>query len=362
MEAAEDKNTPKQTEIDAPLRDPHSEATQAEGRPGSSESAVNTNRRRVTRSQTARLPASSQGTDNRPAKKRKAKDDPPPPSPEASTSSAPFPLDPQLSEEFNQPASVPIEAQPEASPPTLQRSTSANYTFLEQPTFPDPPFQSERRGPRTRIAPPVPVPNLTKRSRGRRVPVGAAAPERDRSQNGRMYICKVQDCGKRFNRGEHLKRHVRSIHTHDKPFQCTYPSCEKFFSRHDNLLQHQKIHRDYNFSQDPDPLGGTLHRVRQSPRVDDIPMVSSMSVILPHPIATITTFPPSAEPIGFSAHMAVSSLRTELPAAPDDTQGHMHTMQTEAHFAHIFPAHFEPQPPPPPPHADSNAPVLDFQS
>ncbi|KZT27642.1 hypothetical protein NEOLEDRAFT_1060220 [Neolentinus lepideus HHB14362 ss-1] len=222
---------------------------------------------------------------------------------------------------------------------------SSQYTFLEQSTFPEPPFQGERRGPRTRIAPPVPVPNLTKRSRGRHVPVGAAGPERDRSRSGRLYMCKVQDCGKCFNRGEHLKRHIRSIHTHDKPFQCTYPSCEKFFSRHDNLLQHQKIHRDYNFSQEPDPLGGTLHRVQQASHADDMPMASSMSIILPHPFATISSFPVSAEPVGFSAHVAVSSLRTELPAASEDAQGQTSTVQSETQFAHLsLSSHFQPPP------------------
>lgn len=31
-----------------------------------------------------------------------------------------------------------------------------------------------------------------------------------------MYVCKVEECGKCFSRGEHLKRHIRSIHTHEK--------------------------------------------------------------------------------------------------------------------------------------------------
>ena len=92
---------------------------------------------------------------------------------------------------------------------------------------------------------PVPVPNLTKKSRGRKVPtvhdpeLESAADEyvpsgrlRDTSDGGRVkrgrgggatgtknartYRCTVEDCGKCFVRGEHLKRHIRSIHTNEK--------------------------------------------------------------------------------------------------------------------------------------------------
>jgi len=76
---------------------------------------------------------------------------------------------------------------------------------------------------------PVPVPNLTKKSRGRRVPTMASLEDirsaasgagRKRQSVGgksaRMYLCEVEGCGKCFARGEHLKRHVRSIHTYEK--------------------------------------------------------------------------------------------------------------------------------------------------
>lgn len=76
---------------------------------------------------------------------------------------------------------------------------------------------------------PIPVPNLTKKSRGRRVPTmssledirsAASGAGRKRQtmagKNTRMYLCEVKGCGKCFARGEHLKRHVRSIHTYEK--------------------------------------------------------------------------------------------------------------------------------------------------
>ncbi|KAH9914634.1 uncharacterized protein BXZ73DRAFT_106533 [Epithele typhae] len=95
-----------------------------------------------------------------------------------------------------------------------------------------------------RLAPPVPVPNLTKKSRGRRVPT-AQQVVTEGSVQKRMYMCKVGGCGKCFARGEHLKRHVRSIHTNEKPHKCPYPGCGKDFSRHDNLGQHMRVHKGF---------------------------------------------------------------------------------------------------------------------
>ncbi|GAA6009383.1 hypothetical protein JCM11491_004301 [Sporobolomyces phaffii] len=59
----------------------------------------------------------------------------------------------------------------------------------------------------------------------------------------KVWLCKVKDCGRVFKRGEHLQRHVRSIHTGEKPFQCQWTGCGKYFSRHDNLNQHLRVHR-----------------------------------------------------------------------------------------------------------------------
>lgn len=62
---------------------------------------------------------------------------------------------------------------------------------------------------RKHISPPVPVPHLIKKSRGRRVPEPDEARER-------THICAVPGCSKSFARAEHLKRHVISLHTHEK--------------------------------------------------------------------------------------------------------------------------------------------------
>jgi hypothetical protein len=98
-------------------------------------------------------------------------------------------------------------------------SAAGNSTDPDAPCFTGP-----QRHPRRRAVQPVPVPNLTKKSRGRRVPVQQdASPviedgDSDPSllPNTRMYACQVEGCGKCFGRGEHLKRHIRSIHTYEK--------------------------------------------------------------------------------------------------------------------------------------------------
>lgn len=50
-------------------------------------------------------------------------------------------------------------------------------------------------------------------------------------------------CGLRFQRPEHVKRHMRS-HSKEKPFHCDQPNCGKRFNRSDNLKAHlKKIHK-----------------------------------------------------------------------------------------------------------------------
>ncbi|KAH7915744.1 hypothetical protein BJ138DRAFT_997355 [Hygrophoropsis aurantiaca] len=125
--------------------------------------------------------------------------------------------------------------------PTLSTSTLSPNSTPELP-------QRFRKNART-LPIPVPVPNLTKKSRGRRVPtvnsVGRGHRVNEVALSARIYLCDVTGCGKCFARGEHLKRHIRSIHTYEKPHKCPYPSCGKEFSRHDNLGQHMRVHKDY---------------------------------------------------------------------------------------------------------------------
>ncbi|KAG8902732.1 hypothetical protein FRB99_004189 [Tulasnella sp. 403] len=184
---------------------------------------------------------------------------------------------------------------PDSATTTTSPTTTNGGYYRDPATRPAPPPRTQRsRKPRTGV--PIPVPHLTKPSRGRRVPIapsdvmilengsdatvsptGHGSPSTSRSgttspygtrsslsrtaktlsgenrlsaadvvakiaASSRAHVCKVEGCGKAFKRGEHLKRHVRSLHTHEKPERCTHPGCGKDFSRKDNMQQHLKIH------------------------------------------------------------------------------------------------------------------------
>ncbi|KAL5494669.1 hypothetical protein ACEPAI_130 [Sanghuangporus weigelae] len=149
------------------------------------------------------------------------------------------------------------------APPLVVPSQAARVTALTTPvvgsSFTSPLSQAVRDVSRSMVrmqrpsAPaPSPVPNLTKKSRGRRVPTnpGIVVTPDGSARRTRGYTCRVAGCGKCFARGEHLKRHIRSIHTNEKPHKCSHPGCGKEFSRHDNLCQHMRVHRNYSAPRD----------------------------------------------------------------------------------------------------------------
>jgi len=71
---------------------------------------------------------------------------------------------------------------------------------------------------------------------------GQASPTISASDPAKSFICSAPGCNKRFGRLEHLKRHVKSLHTGEKPYVCTHPGCNSRFSRRDNLKQHLRVH------------------------------------------------------------------------------------------------------------------------
>lgn len=134
---------------------------------------------------------------------------------EKDTQTSALPEQPELTVKQTIEYRVPSSAQgptsmPTAVPADIPLQPACEATSM---TITVPPPVKRRRGQ----AGPVPVPNLTKKSRGRNVPtVSNAISPYGTHRTRRSFICVVSDCGKCFARGEHLKRHIRSIHTNDK--------------------------------------------------------------------------------------------------------------------------------------------------
>ncbi|CUA67426.1 hypothetical protein RSOLAG22IIIB_03070 [Rhizoctonia solani] len=164
-------------------------------------------------------------------------DDPKSPSPDSSLPNTPAPVELAL---------------PPVVPSQPFTSDAARVTSTSPPPHVDFDIQITSTGnirmPRScRNTVPVPIPNLTKKSRGRRVPTKLiTVPSTGVGKSARTFTCTVDGCGKCFNRGEHLKRHIRSIHTDEKPHVCPVQKCGKTFSRHDNLCQHMRVHGKFS--------------------------------------------------------------------------------------------------------------------
>lgn len=111
-------------------------------------------------------------------------------------------------------------------------SSTSNQTAGEQPstnTISTAPSTSSSDGTETKPSTPAAQSGNSSR-RGRKQSLT--------EDPSKTFVCTL--CSRRFRRQEHLKRHYRSLHTHDKPFECT--DCGKRFSRSDNLSQHQRTH------------------------------------------------------------------------------------------------------------------------
>ncbi|TIB11128.1 hypothetical protein E3P92_02993 [Wallemia ichthyophaga] len=110
--------------------------------------------------------------------------------------------------------------------------------------------QSAYSHPRAKSPTPMVDTDITKRSRGRRVPT---------QDNQRVFKCPDARCQKVFVRNEHLKRHIKSLHRDEKPFECLDAGCNKRFTRLDNRLSVENYLDDLKFDFDYPPK--PLHRL-----------------------------------------------------------------------------------------------------
>lgn len=69
--------------------------------------------------------------------------------------------------------------------------------------------------------------------------------------------CDVEGCSRTFTRATALNDHIRSKHTHEKPYACPLPTCDARFSRSDSQRKHiARVHqgrRDFVCGGEKDP-------------------------------------------------------------------------------------------------------------
>lgn len=66
----------------------------------------------------------------------------------------------------------------------------------------------------------------------------------------RIYICPIESCKRRFGTISLVKRHYLK-HANIRPYKCTNPLCDKYFSRKDNQQLHSSKCNAYNDRQPP---------------------------------------------------------------------------------------------------------------
>ncbi|CAG12332.1 unnamed protein product, partial [Tetraodon nigroviridis] len=112
-------------------------------------------------------------------------------------------------------------------PPLTPLNTIRNFTLGAPSTAADSPmgtaFPAQQNLPLRPILRPRKYPN-----RASKTPV-----------HQRPYPCPAESCDRRFSRSDELSRHLR-IHTGHKPFQCRI--CMRSFSRSDHLTTHIRTH------------------------------------------------------------------------------------------------------------------------
>ncbi|XP_051834442.1 early growth response protein 1 [Antechinus flavipes] len=138
----------------------------------------------------------------------------------------------------------------------------------------------------------------------------------------RPYACPVESCDRRFSRSDELTRHIR-IHTGQKPFQCRI--CMRNFSRSDHLTTHIRTHTGEKpfacdicgrkFARSDERKRHTKIHLRQKEKKTDKSVAASVapSSLSSYPSPVTTSYPspaatsyPSPVPTSYSSPVSSS--------------------------------------------------------
>ncbi|XP_034263147.2 Krueppel-like factor 3 [Pantherophis guttatus] len=153
-----------------------------------------------------------------------------------------------LSEELENPSSVPVSVIESYEKPALTKSIKIE-PGLESPRND---YYPEQMSPpvMTSLSPPMLQenhPSVIVQPGKRPLPVESPDTQRKR----RIHRCDYEGCNKVYTKSSHLKAHRRT-HTGEKPYKCTWEGCTWKFARSDELTRHFRKHTGVKPFQCPD--------------------------------------------------------------------------------------------------------------
>ncbi|XP_070613189.1 Krueppel-like factor 3 [Erythrolamprus reginae] len=153
-----------------------------------------------------------------------------------------------LSEELENPSSVPVSVIESYEKPALIKTIKVE-PGLESPRND---YYPEQMSPpmMTSLSPPMLQenhPSVIVQPGKRPLPVESPDTQRKR----RIHRCDYEGCNKVYTKSSHLKAHRRT-HTGEKPYKCTWEGCTWKFARSDELTRHFRKHTGVKPFQCPD--------------------------------------------------------------------------------------------------------------
>ncbi|KAI9737634.1 MAG: hypothetical protein M1818_005638 [Claussenomyces sp. TS43310] len=162
----------------------------------------------------------------------------------------------------------------------------------------------------------------------------------DRQTMGKRYPCRYKDshsCDKTFTTSGHASRHSK-IHTAEKAVNCSFPGCQKKFTRADNMKQHLETHYKDRSRASQKALTGTKVKipagVRKSPSAtaDRLHHSSISRAAAPRdPRPPYDFYAPLSTPVSPIGNLDMKAFQQALPTQPA-ARSPMHVRTTSATY------------------------------